>query len=101
MDPERWKQIDSLLQAVLEHPPEDRDAFLRQASAGDQALELEVRSLLMSQEQAGSFLESPAIDVAARFLGREQSRNQSNAAPGDCGAPSPARLSPITASSKS
>ncbi len=80
MDSERWKQVDSLLQSVLERPPEERDAFLRHASAGDEALELEVRSLLMSQQQAGSFLESPAIEVAARSLGREQSRNQSNAA---------------------
>jgi eukaryotic-like serine/threonine-protein kinase len=64
MNSDRWKQIDSLLQAVLERPPEERDAFLQQASAGDPALEREVRSLLTSQEQAGSFLESPAIEVA-------------------------------------
>src|SRR6202790_2826289 len=65
MDSHRWKQVDSLLQAVLERPPEERDEFLRDASAGDQALEREVRSLLASQQQAGSFLESPAIEVAA------------------------------------
>jgi|CZKS01.1.fsa_nt_gi tetratricopeptide (TPR) repeat protein len=65
MNSDRWKQVDSLLQAVLERPPEERDAFLRHASAGDQALEREVRSLLASQQQAGSFLESPAMEVAA------------------------------------
>ena len=68
MDPQRWKQVDSLLQSVLEHPPGERDEFLHQACAGDQALEREVRSLLASQQQAGSFLESPAIEVAARAL---------------------------------
>jgi serine/threonine protein kinase len=68
MDSDRWKQVDSLLQAVLERPPQERDAFLVDASAGDQALEREVRSLLASQQQAGSFLESPAMDVAARAL---------------------------------
>jgi hypothetical protein len=31
MDPERRKQVDSLLQAVLERPPEARDALLREA----------------------------------------------------------------------
>ena len=31
MDPERWQQVDRLLQAVLERPPDERDAFLRQA----------------------------------------------------------------------
>jgi len=72
MDSQRWKQVDSLLQAVLERPPEERDEFLRDASAGDEALELEVRSLLASQQEAGSFLESPAIEVAAWALGGRQ-----------------------------
>jgi len=72
MHSERWIQIDSLLQSVLEHPPNEREAFLRQACAGDQPLEREVRSLLMAQQKAGSFLESPAIDAAARALARQQ-----------------------------
>src|SRR5580700_6224562 len=73
MDSDRWKQVDSLLQAVLERPVEEREDFLRDASAGDEALEREVRSLLASQQEAGSFLESPAIEVAAWELGRGQS----------------------------
>ncbi|HTU02269.1 MAG TPA: serine/threonine-protein kinase, partial [Candidatus Sulfotelmatobacter sp.] len=63
MDPQRWKQVDSLLQSVLERAPEERDEFLRRACAGDEALEREVRSLVASQQQAGSFLESPAIQT--------------------------------------
>jgi serine/threonine protein kinase/tetratricopeptide (TPR) repeat protein len=69
----RFKQVDTVLQAVLEYPPEQRDSFLRQACAGDETLEREVRSLLRSQQEAGSFLESPAIEVAAHALGREGS----------------------------
>src|SRR5450432_2344291 len=68
MDSDRWKQIDNLLQAALERPPTGRAEFLRQACAGDEALECEVRSLLDSQQQAGSFLESPAMELAARDL---------------------------------
>ncbi|MGD0049018.1 MAG: protein kinase [Bryobacteraceae bacterium] len=75
MDSDRWKQVDSLLQLVLERPAEERDAFLQRACAGDVALEREVRSLLTSQQQAGSFLESPAIEEAARALGRQQSED--------------------------
>jgi serine/threonine protein kinase/tetratricopeptide (TPR) repeat protein len=74
MNPDRWRQVDSLLQAVLERSPEERDAFLRRASAGDPALEREVRSLLASKRQAGSFLESPAIELAARVMGRRQNK---------------------------
>src|SRR5580698_8063710 len=68
MDPERWKQVDNVLQSALDRTPGERDAYVRHACAGDQALEREVRSLLNSQQQAGSFLERPALEVAARDL---------------------------------
>jgi len=66
MDARLWKQVDSLLQSVLEHPPEERDGFLRRACGGDSVLEREVRSLLTAHRDAGDFLESPAAEVAAR-----------------------------------
>src|SRR5579863_2945068 len=75
MDPDRWKQVDSLLQSVLERPPEEREAFLHQACAADEALEREVRSLLAAQQQAESFLESPAMEVAARDLASQRSKD--------------------------
>ncbi len=74
MDSERWKRVDDLLQAALERPPGERAGFLRQACAGDEALEREVRSLLASQQEAGSFLESPAIEVAARAIALKQNQ---------------------------
>ena len=72
MDAARWKQVDDVLQSVLDRAPEERDAFLRQACVGDETLEREVRSLLTSEEPAGSFLENPALEVAARALARHQ-----------------------------
>jgi serine/threonine protein kinase/tetratricopeptide (TPR) repeat protein len=83
MDSDRWKQIDSLLQSVLERPPEERDAVLRHACAGDEALEREIRSLLAAQQQAGSFLESPAINAAARALAREHNKDKDAQKTGD------------------
>jgi serine/threonine protein kinase/Tol biopolymer transport system component len=65
MDIERWKQVDSLLQSVLERRSEDRDAFLQQACAGDESLEREVRSLLTLEGKAGSFLRTPVMETAA------------------------------------
>jgi len=76
MDSDRFKQVDKLLQSTLERPPDEREAFLRDACAADHELEREVRSLLISQQQAGSFLESPAIDLAARALGNRQNQAQ-------------------------
>src|SRR5258708_7474416 len=75
MDSERWKQLDKLLHAVLERSPEERDAFLRQACAGDERLEREARSLLTLEPKAEAFLERPAIEMAARIGGREQSQH--------------------------
>jgi serine/threonine protein kinase/tetratricopeptide (TPR) repeat protein len=75
MNSDRWKQVDNLLHAALERPPGERAEFLRQACAGDQALEREVRSLLDSDEQAGSFLDSPAMELAARSIAHGQNND--------------------------
>src|SRR5580700_1102958 len=75
MDSERWKQVDGLLQAVLERPPEERDAFLRNACGDDEDLEREVHSLLTAQQRAGSFLETPAIEEAAQALAQQQQKD--------------------------
>ena len=72
MDLDEWKRLDSLLQAVLERPLEERDAFLRRACAGDEPLEHRVRMLLSAEPEARDFLERPAIEVAALRLARDQ-----------------------------
>src|SRR5580692_3275796 len=76
MDSNRWKQLDDLLQLVLERPPEERDAFLPKVSSGDEALERELRALLILERDAGSFLERLALEVAARALVRERSQDR-------------------------
>ena len=64
MDAERWKRIDELLQAALRLTVEQQDEFLRRQCGNDNELLEEVRSLLTSHHQAGSFLESPAFSPA-------------------------------------
>ena len=76
MNSERWKQVDSLLQAALGRPPGERAALLRQACEGDESFEREVRSLLDSQKEAGRFLERPAIEAAARALSQSDLAGQ-------------------------
>jgi serine/threonine protein kinase/Tol biopolymer transport system component len=68
MDPERWQQIDKLLQSALARPLAERLAYLHRACAGDESLEREALSLLASHQEAGSFLEAPAMEVAAQGL---------------------------------
>ena len=68
MEPERWKQIEAVLQSAMDRAPEERDAFLRAACAGDADLEREVRSLLRADGPAQQFLDRPAVEIAARDL---------------------------------
>ena len=64
MDPDRFRQLDGLLQSALQLPPDHREVFLRELSASDPALERELRSLLLLEQPAGDFLEQPAITLA-------------------------------------
>ena len=66
MDSERWGRLNKLLHDALDRSPEERDAFLRQACGGDEPLAHEARSLLNVEQQAETFLERPAIELAAR-----------------------------------
>src|SRR5262245_6541798 len=68
MTPERWQQIDDLLQATIDCPLADRAALLDQACSGDESLRQAVECLLSFQEKAGEFLESPVLEDAAELF---------------------------------
>jgi serine/threonine-protein kinase len=67
--PERWRQIDTIVQAALERPPTDRPTFVAEACGSDASLREEVESLL-ARDTARAFLEPPrpgTDDVAKRL----------------------------------
>src|SRR5512145_1229787 len=68
MTPERWKQVDQLMQEALERESAERAAFLAEACGGDDELRREVESLLGFHERAGDFIEAPPSDMAADWL---------------------------------
>jgi len=72
MTPERWQQIEQLLQAALECEPAERDALLDRECATDPDLREEVESLLSSAQQTKGFLNDNAAAVAAVLLTDEQ-----------------------------
>jgi Tol biopolymer transport system component len=72
---DRWQQIEQLYHAALEREENQRVAFLKEACAGDDALRQEVESLLAQGDGAEGFLESPALDVAAKMLSEEPGRS--------------------------
>jgi serine/threonine protein kinase len=70
MRPERFRQVEYLLQSALARDPEERPAFLTSACANDEELRREVESLLVSHQQPGGLLETPLSQVAAALLVR-------------------------------
>jgi predicted unusual protein kinase regulating ubiquinone biosynthesis (AarF/ABC1/UbiB family) len=68
MKPERWQQIDKLFHSLLGLEPDKRAAFLAEACAGDESLRERVEALIVAHDQAGSFIERPAMEVEARRL---------------------------------
>src|SRR5262245_15177162 len=75
MEPERWRDVERLYHAARERAPEGRAAFLDEGCAGDAALRREVESLLMFDDRAEQFIETPPDDVAAGLIAEEQARS--------------------------
>jgi serine/threonine protein kinase len=67
---ERWQQIERIFHTARELEGSARAEFLAKACAGDEDLRGEVELLLVNSEQAGVFLETPAIEVAAGSLAK-------------------------------
>jgi eukaryotic-like serine/threonine-protein kinase len=62
MTPERWAQVNEVLQRAMQLAPEKQAAFLDGTCGSDESLRREVESLLSADEQArSSFLQSPPV----------------------------------------
>jgi serine/threonine protein kinase len=68
MDAARWKQIDELLDAALELPPERRADFVALEAGDDSDLRIQVLELLKAQGQTKDFLNDSAMHVAAKAM---------------------------------
>lgn len=69
--PERWKQIDEILDALLDSPPSGREAILTTRCGADTGLRIEVEELLASTEKAGDFMEVSALESESQALDLE------------------------------
>jgi serine/threonine protein kinase len=68
VETERWRKIERLYHAALEQDEGHRASFIEQACGGDELLQREVESLVSQVEGNESFIESPALEIAARSL---------------------------------
>jgi serine/threonine protein kinase len=68
MTPEQWQKVEAVLQEALDLPEDERASFLDEACAGDEQLHDEATSLVNAYNDAGDFIEQPAIAQDARVL---------------------------------
>ncbi|HET6890449.1 MAG TPA: protein kinase, partial [Pyrinomonadaceae bacterium] len=74
VESQHWHQVKELFEAALEQPVSERSQFLDRACGSDGSLRNEVESLLRSHDEAGSFLETPAVASAAESLIDKQNK---------------------------
>jgi eukaryotic-like serine/threonine-protein kinase len=81
MDAERARRLEQLYHSALERAAAERAAFLRSECGADAALCREVESLLAHDQEAEDFIETPALEMAARLVAqqRDQSGNKGDA----------------------
>jgi serine/threonine-protein kinase len=68
MTPERWRQIEDIVQAALTAQQSDRNAFVQSACAGDNDLLEQVESLLANAEPPQDFLHGDPIEDEATAI---------------------------------
>ena len=64
-----WARVKEVLDAALDRPPVERTEFVLGMCGHDRALHAEVQSLLAAMEQAGTFIEQPALQSIAPSAG--------------------------------
>jgi hypothetical protein len=75
MKPERWQKIRRICEDALEHKGGDREAYLRNACAGDDPLCAEVDSFMSGATGKEAFIETPAIEIAAKSMTKDKALN--------------------------
>jgi predicted ATPase len=68
MDAKRWGQIKEIYGRALDLCGDERENFLSEACAGAADLRHEIETLLAAHADAGTFLQAPAVEVAAHEI---------------------------------
>jgi serine/threonine protein kinase/predicted Zn-dependent protease len=74
---ERARRLEQLYHSALEHPEAERATFLAAECGADSALRQELESLL-AHDKADSFIEEPALEMAARMVAQQRRRSGSS-----------------------
>ncbi len=72
IDIDRYRRIDEIFQAALELEPRERASYISEACSGDAALLKEVEYLLASDDQQWELIGTPAFEMVAPLLAKDQ-----------------------------
>ena len=72
MKSERWKVVEEVYHQAQQRDADARPAFLDEACGGDAELRRQVESLLQADNDGESFLDTPAMNLAAQMVADEQ-----------------------------
>ncbi len=72
MNSERWHRVQQLCKEALDLQRTEQQAFLAQACKQDEGLRRDVESLLAYQDEAETFIEAPAIEMAAQIVAQDE-----------------------------
>src|SRR5437660_12502071 len=72
IDVERYRRIDEVFQAALDLDPRERPSYISQACSGDESLLKEVEYLLASDGQPWELIGTPAFEMVAPLLAKDQ-----------------------------
>jgi hypothetical protein len=78
MNQERWNQINAIYNEAMDLPVNQRKEFVNKICANDEKLLDQINRLLESSEQESGFLDSPAIEIAAKAIAMDQESNLSS-----------------------
>ncbi|MGH7936332.1 MAG: protein kinase domain-containing protein, partial [Chthoniobacterales bacterium] len=68
MMPSRFATVERIYRAALAREPGEIGSFLETACKGDEVLRGKIAALLSSRERAATFIETPAISLAAKII---------------------------------
>src|SRR5215471_11289690 len=72
IDKDRYRRIDEIFQAALELEPRERASYVSQECSGDAALLKEVEYLLSSDGEQWELIGTPAFEMLAPLLAKDQ-----------------------------
>jgi eukaryotic-like serine/threonine-protein kinase len=68
MTPERWRVVKQVFGSAVQQDAANRTPYLDRACAGDPLLRADVEAMLASDECAGTFIETPPVDLVPELV---------------------------------